>query len=255
MWKSVLITGATSGIGYALTFMLENQCEHLILVGRNQDVLQELKLKLHCPTTICRADLTHDRREVVDLIREFCPELVINNAGSGLYGDVLLHTTREQLEMLELNINAVVELTLESAKTLSLHRKKGIIVNVSSAAGFFEYPSFNLYAASKGFVNQFSKTLDRELSSKQIRVLTSCPGMVATQFRTRASKGLSKNDFFAMSPKKAARLILHQIEHRIPLYIFDYRTRLLVLLTRFLPKRWVQNKLKKAIDKIVQSKA
>jgi short-subunit dehydrogenase len=186
------------------------------------------------------------RKKVVAWIHQHTPDLLINNAGFGLYGDVLQHPTKSTLEILEVNANAALELTLEAAKALRAQNKKGTILNVSSVAAFYPYPSFAIYAAAKACVNHFSQALDREFKPYGIRVLTACPGKIATSFQQRASQGrFLKHEPFTMSPQKAARLIWKQIEKQKPLYVFDWPYRLALSLTACLPKCLVQQLLPK----------
>jgi len=201
-------------------------------VGRNEAQLS--------PPYLC-ADLSQSRQNVVAWIQEHAPDLVINCAGFGLYGDALSLDIKKQLEMLEVNANAVLELTLEAAKALVKAKKRGTIVNISSAAGFFVYPSFAVYAASKTFVNQLSQALDIEFEPYGIRVLSSCPGKIATNFQRRASQNrYTKSEPFTMSAVKAARLVWKQIEQGKREYIFDWRYRLGVLFSRILPSALLQ---------------
>jgi uncharacterized protein len=250
MSEAALITGATSGIGLSLSYLLAKRYKTLILTGRNEEQLKELSEKLPCSVISCAADLTspEERKKVIVLIEKVQPTLIINNAGFGLYGDTLMHETKEQLDMIEVNCKALVEITLESARTLALYKKKGTILNIASAAAFFRYPSFNLYAATKAFVLHFSETLDVELSPMGIRVLTACPGMIATDFRRRASKGASVKNAYSMSSERAAHLLLKQIEMGKRRFVFGRSTAILIFLSKLFPEKIVQRFLKKSIE-------
>jgi len=111
-------------------------------------------------------------------------------------------------------------------------------MNISSAAAYFLYPSHCIYAAAKGFVNQFSESLDFELKLQNIRILTCCPGQIDTEFSLRASgdNPHKKNALWIMSPEKAARLILKQIDKRQTIEIIDFRYKCFVALSKILPK-------------------
>ncbi len=242
-----LITGATSGIGEALVPLLAEKGYDLILTGRNLTKLQQLAASLKNKTQILSLDLSDKkaRSELISLLHAQAPKLIINSAGSGLYGDSLSLSTAEQLDMIALNIDALVEISLEGAKALIAHKKKGTILNVSSAASYFAYPLFNTYSASKGFVRQFSCALDAELREKGVRVLVSCPGQVDTQFRARSSKGISKGkSHLSMPTTFAAAEIWKQIETGKGVHIFDWRTRLLVFISRLVPRPFLEKYLK-----------
>ena len=248
-----LVTGATSGLGKALCYLLASKNIPLILSGRNEEELEELKQTLQVPVRTCKADLSvpEERKKLLALIDEYVPDLVVNNAGFGLYGEALAHTTQEQLEILEVDGKALLEITLEAARALKNEGKPGTILNVSSAASFFVFPNFSVYAATKAFVNQVSMGLDEELKPYGIRVLTACPGQIKTGFRIRASKSHpQKSCRRAMSAKSAAEYLWHQIQTGKQIYTFDARYWLVILLSRLVPKSLVQKTLKKSLQNL-----
>jgi short-subunit dehydrogenase len=256
--KLALVTGASSGLGKALAYALAKQGIPLILVARNAEKLKKVTSDLPPSTHIHTADLTDakQRKDLITLIRQRQPDLVINNAGFGLYGPTLAHPLSDLCAMVELNVQALMELSVESARVLLEENKKGIIFNISSAAAFFSTPSFNLYGATKAFVNSFSEGLDAELKSQGVRVLTVCPGQIETDFRRRASEDYpQEKDHITMSPEKAAELILKQIAKTKVLSIIDWRYRLIVPLAKLLPKPLVQAIMKKRLDKRHRFKA
>src|SRR5262249_55235320 len=135
----VLITGATSGIGLALAHFFSDK--KLILTGRNTE-----NLPPHAQ--ILTLDLTQSRKPLIDLIQQNPPDLLINNAGFGLYGPTCGLSTQQQLDMIEVNVKAAVEIAIEYGKALLAHKRRGTLLNISSGAGFFSYPHFNTYASS-----------------------------------------------------------------------------------------------------------
>lgn len=248
--KLALITGASSGLGRAIAEALAERHISLILVARDEKKLQELARSLAVPTQIYPVDLAQplERKKLTQLIQEKQPDLVINNAGFGLYGPVLFHSATEMAQIVEVNVQALMELSIESARALVQACRHGMIVNISSAAAFFSYPTFSVYAASKGFVNQFSEALDVELKPLGVRVLTVCPGQIDTEFRTRASGNYpQKKDKITMSAKTAAQLILKQVEKGKTLSIIDWRYQWLVALAKLLPKKLLQLLLKRSL--------
>jgi uncharacterized protein len=236
--ERAFITGASSGLGRALCHLLADKGIPLIITGRDQSKLEVLAHELKVPV-ICQAvDLADptSRSGLVRLLHNEAPTLIINNAGFGLYGESLDHPSQEQLDILEVNAKALLELTLEGARAMIDRKERGIILNISSAAGFFPFPLFSVYAASKAFVTHLSQALDVEFAPHGVRVLTCCPGQIATSFRARAAKGFpQKADLRTMSAEKAARLIYRQIEKGKPLQIIDWRTRILTSIARLLP--------------------
>jgi len=247
-----LVTGASSGIGAALCHLLAKRGIALLMTGRDQERLQMLaeQLRTYVPVSLLVADLneTMGRKTLIEKIYQHKPDLIINNAGFGLYGEALSHETKAQLEIVNVNALAVLEVTLESARVLIEAGKAGVILNVSSAADRLVFPGLAAYAASKAFVTQLSQSLDYEMRPQGVCVLAACPGMVATAFRKRASNDKnSTSSPLAMSPEYAAAQVWRQIESRQLVYIFDWKTRLGILLARFLPQKWLAQGLKKSI--------
>lgn len=244
-FKRALITGATSGIGEALARLIASKGTALILTGRNHVKLNELKLELshEVPVSVIVADLQsrRDRKELISFIKDNPVDLVINNAGSGLYGPAISKTSESLLGMLELDAAAVLELTVESAKMFSAAKEKGVIMNISSAAAFQIMPNFAVYSASKAFVNTFSQAIDYELKNQGIRVLTACPGKVATQFSSRASEGKVKTiaGGTVMTPEYAAKQIWNQIQSQKSLHIFDWKYAFSTFISYLFPKALV----------------
>jgi len=235
-----LVTGASSGIGMALCHLLASKGISLIITGRDATRLVQLadELSTLVPVEFFTANLASSERcKIIEKIHERVPDLVINNAGFGLYGEALSYDTSMQTDMVEVNSKVVLEFTLESARALSTSNKKGVILNVSSAASGLIFPCFAVYAATKTFVTQVSISLDYEMQSRGIRVLASCPGIVETHFRSRAS-GIedSSQERSSMSAEFAAKQIWRQIEKKQRVHVFDWKTRAALFLARCLPR-------------------
>lgn len=249
-----LVTGATSGIGLAIAELLVSKGIPLILTGRDLGKLDALKIKWNSvPIELVSADLASltEREALIRLIHERKPDLVINNAGFGLYGLAVDLSTEEQRKIVEVNSIAVQDLTLESAKSMLAAPQKGIILNISSAASFQVFPLFAVYAASKAFVTALSQSLDYELKAKGVRVLVSCPGQIATEFSSRAAGKPRdrKGDVGVMTAQFAANAIWGQICQEKSLVVFDWRYRLLTALSSLIPAAWVAALLQKVMRK------
>jgi hypothetical protein len=240
----VLITGATSGIGEKLAELCESKGLQTILTGRHIDKLARFKgEKIAC-------DLAADRTPLLEAIRSQAPDIIINNAGFGLYGEALSLSFQEQLEMVEVNSKALLEITLEGAKALRALGKGGVILNIASAAAFQPFPNFAVYSATKAFVLSLSQSLDGELADHGIRVLVSCPGRVATDFSSRASKEPRQASPDKMTTEFAAQEIWRQIERKKRVHIFDGKYRLLIRIGQFfIPNCWLGSYLKRTLDK------
>ncbi len=181
--STALITGASGGIGKAFAQELAARKTNLVLVARSQEKLLELaeKLQKQYPITIevIAKDLTEVNATAVvfDAIQSqgLTIDLLINNAGFGDYGDFAEANQERQLQMIQLNILALVDLT---HKFLPLMRKRriGSIINIASIAGFQPMPYLSVYAATKAFVISFSQALWAENRDYGVKILVSCPG-------------------------------------------------------------------------------
>lgn len=250
MYKKALITGASSGIGRELALLLADSHVELIIHGRDISALDALKAEIGTKTTVkvCIAELaSYDGTQtVLKVLQEEFPDLIINNAGFGLYGDLNTHGPQELQKMIAANVAAVVAICQHSTYWWVQERVSGTILNVSSALSMMPAPGAAVYGATKAFINSFSEALDVELESKGIRVLTACPGRVATQFAKRASKGKMPVDAsggMILDAKDVAKAMLKQIHNKEPFRIIDWRYRLLLLVRKFVPRRYSMKRL------------
>ena len=256
-YQLAFISGATSGLGKELAFLLAEKNIPLFITARNKEALLSLQAELEKKTSvfIFPADLSYSL-DVVNLIEELkkqTPDLIINNAGFGLYGDILSFSLENQMHILKVNIEALTRISIESARALKTSKKQGTIMNISSTAGNYIYPSFALYAASKRFVSEFSLSFDKEMSSYGIRVLTSLPGRFNSSFKERALGGSSTPSYWDSIPlNKTAWLILKQIQKNKPYEIIDFRYKILNILSSFFPKSWIALFLRKGIQKLIK---
>lgn len=248
-----LVTGASSGIGEALCILLAEKKFDLIITGRNKEQLQALadKLQTKVKVIIVAADLviSEERKKIIEWIHQLTPDLVINNAGFGLYGYSTELSTQKQLEMVQLNVEALLEISLESARALKREAKEGVIMNIASVAAFPVFPGFAVYAATKAFVLSFSQSQDEELKAEGIRVLVCCPGRVKTHFQERASSSSSsQNSRAQMTAQYAVEQIWYQIERKKPVHIFNWKYRFATFLIQYIfPKRLVARFLRRII--------
>lgn len=252
-FSCALVTGSSSGIGSAVASLLADRGIALILTARSQDKLDDLAKELSplVPVEVIRCDLSdsEQREKLVKVIQSRVPDLIVNNAGFGYYGDVISHKTEKMKEMVEVDVTALMELSIEGVKALIGAKRPGVIMNVSSAAAFQIFPSFSVYAASKAFVNLFSESFDAEVSSEGVRVLACCPGMVDTDFRYRASGNSNlKASANSMTVDFAAKEIWDQIQKGKPIHIFDWKYCVLTFISRYLlPKKLIAKVMRSAV--------
>lgn len=190
LYRCVFITGASSGLGAEFARQLAPVSEVLVLVARRVELLESLAAELeagspgvqvHC----LQADLTGmDQREsVLESIRSLKlePDLLINNAGIGDYGEFSSSDWQKVESMMRINMEALTHLT-HSLLAGMIKQGAGSIINVSSLASILAIPDFAVYAASKAYVTSFSEALRIELMDHGIKVLALCPGPVHTGF-------------------------------------------------------------------------
>lgn len=189
MKQYILITGASSGIGYEMAQQLAALKYNLILTARSEDKLaamqQELSSKYGITVQYKAKDLskTEQASQLYDDIKRANYQVshLVNNAGFGDYGSFLETSLEKELTMIDLNISSLVILTKLFAKDMAA-RKSGRIMNVSSVIAFLPFPYQSVYSATKSFVLAFSETLAAELEGSGVVVTTLAPGVTETAF-------------------------------------------------------------------------
>jgi short-subunit dehydrogenase len=193
-----LITGASGGIGYDLAKLAAADGKNLILVARSVDKLNKLadEIRKNNSTDVISiaVDLSEEKgvnmliSEVVQ--KNIHIDTLINNAGSGDFGDFAKANLTKNIEMIRLNICALTHLS-----HFVLHGMKsngfGRIMNVASTAAFMPGPGMAVYYASKSYVLSFSEALARELKGSGVTVTALCPGPTDTGFASAAGLGKS----------------------------------------------------------------
>ncbi|OYN92540.1 SDR family NAD(P)-dependent oxidoreductase [Parenemella sanctibonifatiensis] len=188
--KTVLITGATGGLGRAYAEAFAQRGCRLILSGRRPAALTELAQHLSsrhaAEATIVPVDLgvPGAAQEILDAVEEPV-DVLVNNAGFGLKGEVVTADPAEVAEMIQLNCGALVQLAHGFGARMAA-AGRGEIINVASTAAFQPIPTMAAYAASKAFVLSFSDGLAAELAPAGVQVLAICPGPTETGFFERA---------------------------------------------------------------------
>lgn len=188
-----LITGATSGIGKCIAESLSKRGWELILTGRNEKMLKELQKKLG-RTQVIDADLS-DRKEVFK-VYGFCRDknidLLVNNAGYGIFGKFDETDLNDEINMINVNITAVHILTKLFLRDFK-RKNHGRILNVASSAGFMTGPLLSSYYASKNYVVRLSLAVAEELrrDKSDVTITLLCPGPVDTNFNNRAGVSFS----------------------------------------------------------------
>lgn len=245
--KTALVTGASAGIGEAFAQELAARQTNLVLVARSEDKLQQLSQKLQEQYKIQVDTVVQDLTEpaaataVFNFVTEkgLTVDLLINNAGAGEYGDFVELDRENQLQMIQLDILALVDLTHQFLPGMR-QRRSGSIINMSSTAAFQPMPYFSVYAASKAFILSFSEALWAENNGYGIRILAVCPGPTDTDFFQEAEFPPLLANIAAQNytPTEAVvRQALEALEkNQSSVVPGDIRNQLLVTLPRFLPR-------------------
>jgi short-subunit dehydrogenase len=199
--KTALITGASSGIGKELARIHASKGGNVVLVARRgaelESLRSELEDKYKVDVSIFQQDLS--KEGAAKNVYEFCKEknieieYLMNNAGFGGHGNFVDRPLDKDVEMIHLNIQALVELShlfLQDMKK----RKAGKILNTASTAGYLPGPLQATYFATKAFVVSFTKGISHELKPHGITVTALCPGPVKTEFEFVA--GMGNGDMF-----------------------------------------------------------
>ena len=191
--KTILITGATSGIGKATAELFAKRGERLILCGRRQERLEQLKEKFKGETHLLNFDI-RNRKAVFDAIDSLPNawkqiDILINNAGNAHGLDTVDTANLDDWDaMIDENVKGVMYVT-KAILPQMVERKAGQIINLGSIAGIQVYPKGNVYCASKFAVDAFTQGLRIDLNPYNIRVCAVHPGLVETEFSMVRFKG------------------------------------------------------------------
>lgn len=217
MEEYIIITGASSGIGYEMAKQLASKNYNLILVARSEEKLQKLQQELKeqylVKVDYLLFDLSKPQsakylyRAVKE--RDYRVTGLINNAGLGDYGSFLEMPLKKDEEMISVNITTLVGLTKLFGADM-VKSGKGRIMNVASLLSFLPFPYYSIYSATKCFVLAFTETVATELHKTGVIVTALCPGTVETPFHTDAMR--KTNAMNANKPMPAGEVAKAGIE-------------------------------------------
>jgi short-subunit dehydrogenase len=246
--ETVLITGASSGIGLELARCFAADRSRLILVARSTDALEVLAAELRrahgIEVLVIGADLARPEspREIFETLQAggIVVDVLVNNAGFGLHGRFAELPLVRQLEIIQVNVATLVALTGLFLPGL-IARRTGGILNVGSVAGFIPGPNMAVYYATKAFVQSFSEALHEELRGTGVSVTNLCPGPTETNF-SRVARAFQTREL--QGPKMTAAAVAssgHRAFRRRRLVdLPGLPNRCLVYLTRWLPRALIR---------------
>ncbi len=180
-----LITGASSGIGKDMARYLNELNIDLVLVARRIELLNELKKELKVNVKVIKLDLSNEDTvyKLYDMCKNEDIDILINNAGFGLFGEFSKTDLDTELKMIDVNIKAPHILTKLFLQDF-IKKDKGYILNVCSSAGFMAGPRLNTYYATKNYLTKLTMAINEELrqSKSNVHISALCPGPTKTEF-------------------------------------------------------------------------
>ena len=250
--ETVLVTGASSGIGLELARCFAAEGSRLILVARNTSALdklaEELRRDYKVEAIVLSADLSlpETPKKIFSELkgRGIVVDVLVNNAGFGAHGLFSELPLQRQLEMIQVNVTALTELTGLFLPGM-VERHRGGVLNVASVAGFVPGPGMAVYYATKAFVLSFSEALAGELAGTGVKVMALCPGPTATNFGKVAHFNDNNDNarlvrVASMTAEEVAVKGHKAFRAGRVVAVSGWRNRLLVLLIRMTPRLLVR---------------
>ncbi len=241
-----IVTGAASGLGFELALLLARDGYELILIDVNTEKLQEAKEKIEARYAIqvqlLHKDLSKPKvaESIVQSIEDRAIDVLVNNAGFGIYGSFHETDWERQAAMLHLHVITTTHLTKLILKKM-VARGKGKILNMSSLAAFQPGPLMSLYYASKAYILSFSEAIANELRGTGVTVTCLCPGQTKTCFQEVVSNGCKASDnkikFNIACPKQVAAYGYEAMKKGKIVAIPGNINKLLSKLPRLVPRR------------------
>lgn len=244
-----LITGGSAGIGFELAKCFAKDGNNLIIVGRDRDKLDKAKedLKIYnVKIEVLEIDLSVEKacEKVFDFVdkKNLSVDCLVNNAGVGSFGYFHEIGMTKELDLIQVNIKVVTELTKWFLRRM-IESEHGAIINIASTAAFTSGPKMGVYYASKAYVVNFTEALYEEYKDKGIKISCICPGPVSTDFQNKAGiKKSEKTKGYMMSSKKVAELGYRDFKKGKLIIIPGIKNKVLVFLNNLLP-RWTTRKI------------
>lgn len=230
-----LITGASSGIGRDMARYLDSKKIDLILVARDEENLLKLKQELSVNVEVLTLDLTVKENvyELYEKVKKENIDILINNAGFGLFGEFSKTDLGRELEMINLNVIAYHILTKLFLQDF-IKKDKGYILNVCSSAGFLPGPRLSTYYATKNYVLKLTMAMYEELrkSKSHVSISALCPGPVDTNFNKVAQ---GKFSIKGASSYEVAKYGIDKMFQKKLLIIPTLKMKIGLFFSRFLP--------------------
>ena len=232
-----LITGASSGMGRDMARILSKMGYDLILVARRRERLLELKKELDTNVTVISMDLSivQNNYKLYEKVKNKNIDILINNAGFGLFGEFVKTEIDTELKMIDLNVVAYHILTKLFLQDF-VRKDKGYILNVCSSAGFMAGPRMATYYATKNYITKLTMAINEELrvSKSQVVVSALCPGPVATEFNKVAHGTFAIRE---ASSYEVAKYAIDKLMKKKMIIVPTLLMKLTLFFNRFVPYR------------------
>jgi short-subunit dehydrogenase len=246
--KIALITGGSSGIGFTISRYFAREGYTLLWVSLLEDELQESKAKLQSEYKQCdihTLSLDLSREDSADKVYQWVNEnawqveVVINNAGFGVFGFVQENDPARELQMIQLNVLNLYKLTRLFLDEM-LKRNQGTIINIASNSAFTPAPKLAVYSATKAFVNHFTRALHEELKMQKskVRVISVCPAAISnTNFKTtnQMAKVRTFNGLATTTAEEVARDVWRGFTRGKNFVVTGWKMRFLYAISDFVP--------------------
>ncbi|MEO7310584.1 MAG: SDR family oxidoreductase [Chitinophagaceae bacterium] len=246
-----IVTGASKGIGRAISISLAKRNCDLILVARSKDLLEQLAAELRNSYKIKCACFALDLSlpDAPDKLLLWCQQnsltvsILVNNAGYGLAGIFETHTWAKHKELMTVNMNMPVQM-IHAFLPMLKEQQQSYILNIVSTTAYQALPKLALYAAAKSFLLSFSRALQFELKKTSVSVTAVSPGSTDTDFAKRAEMGpkASKNAAkFNMTPEAVAEIAVKAMFAKKVEVITGLSNKLGAFMAWLLPKRFIES--------------
>jgi short-subunit dehydrogenase len=254
--KTALVTGAGSGLGLEFSKLLAKDNYNLVLVDVDKRALEEvknsIKKKHNTKVEVLMKDLSRANasQEIFEFVNGRSLDVLINNAGFGLFGPFAQTNWHRESDMLHLHIMTTTQMTKLFLKGM-LQRGSGHILNVSSLAAFEPGPLMSIYYASKAYILSFSEAIANELKGSGVSVTALCPGPTKTRFQEVVANSSSKNriQMNMASSKKVAKIGYKAMMAGKEIVIPGLLNKVIAFLPRLMPRNKVTSIVRKIQEK------
>lgn len=243
--KIAVITGASSGMGREFVYSIDKNFEldEIWVIARRKERLLELQDKCRTKVRPIILDLSvSDSFETYKtLLEETKPiiEVLVNNAGIGLFGEFIQMDLKKQLDMIDLNVKGLTAFSHISIPYMSAGSH---LINLASNSSWQPVPYINVYGATKAYVMSFSRALGMELRQKQIHVMAVAPGWIKTEFFDHAVNDdtIKYYDRF-YTAKQVVDRAMRDLKKKKAVSIMGFPVRMQVRLVKLLPVKWIMS--------------